>query len=128
METRSQHDDLPGHLLATLLARASTVILFCAHDVDDDTLIDEYQIAVYFLDGTRRDVSRDDLVEALQASIDGEPMKTCPDCGISKPLSSFPRERRKDGTTAGRRHSYCKICHRRRVAAQYLKQKKRGDV
>jgi hypothetical protein len=37
-------------------------------------------------------------------------MKRCPDCGESKPLDNFPRNRNsKDG-----RHAYCKPCHNAR--------------
>lgn len=37
-------------------------------------------------------------------------MKRCPDCGESKPLDDFPRNRR----TSDGRHAYCKPCHNAR--------------
>ena len=38
--------------------------------------------------------------------------KRCPDCGLTKPLEEFPRNRNsKDG-----RHAYCKPCHNARTA------------
>jgi len=37
-------------------------------------------------------------------------MKRCPDCGETKPLDEFPRNKRsRDG-----RHAYCKPCHNAR--------------
>jgi Recombination endonuclease VII len=37
-------------------------------------------------------------------------MKHCPDCGVTKPLEEFPRNKNsKDG-----RHTYCKPCHNAR--------------
>ena len=38
------------------------------------------------------------------------PLKRCPDCGLSKPLEDFPRNKNyRDG-----RHPYCKPCHNAR--------------
>jgi hypothetical protein len=42
-------------------------------------------------------------------------MKCCPDCGETKPLDEFPRNKNsKDG-----RHTYCKPCHNARGKATY---------
>ena len=37
-------------------------------------------------------------------------MKRCPDCGVTKPLDDFPRNKR----TVDGRHPYCKPCHNAR--------------
>jgi hypothetical protein len=42
-------------------------------------------------------------------------MKRCPDCGLTKPLEDFPRNKNsKDG-----RHTYCKPCHNARGKETY---------
>jgi recombination endonuclease VII len=42
-------------------------------------------------------------------------MKRCPDCGSTKPLDEFPRNKNsRDG-----RHTYCKLCHNARGKETY---------
>jgi hypothetical protein len=44
-------------------------------------------------------------------------MKRCPDCGLTKQLEEFPRNKNsKDG-----RHAYCKPCHNARGKETYLR-------
>lgn len=85
---------------------------------------DEICLETVQITGEATLVASSDLLFILsRASGLAEPTQRCPQCGQTKPLAAFPRDRNR----ASGRFSWCHVCNRRHVAEYAQHQHRQSD-
>ncbi len=116
MATPEGGDDAPdlGRLFALLASKSRTTMFYFPRP-------EETGFGLEWTDRVGRPgrTTRDLMVEALRDAIgEDEVLRSCPRCGVTKPVSEFPR----DASRPSGRFPYCKTCNRAHVAAYHQAQ------